>query len=294
MIVGILTAANGSIGGGHLVRMKEVRKIVISKGFLCEIFLDEDSLINFLSSEKEKRSIALIDLPEDFEINLDKLFSIKECIKIGYELGRNLIPDYNLVPFQFKSRKFLAKQEIKSGLEYLVIRDEVRKIKEKKEQNIVPQILISLGSGETYDQAIKLFKKIRKICRCKYKILVVLGPHARKKIILKRGVLNSPENFPELLNSSSTVITNGGTTLVESLYLGKKVYCIPQNNDEKEFSVFLSDLYKFRLIEKSEWNPRLIDFSENENTNRNELIDGLGGERVVNFILNTAIENGVI
>jgi spore coat polysaccharide biosynthesis predicted glycosyltransferase SpsG len=294
MIVGILTAANGSIGGGHLVRMKEVRKIFISKGFLCEIFFDEDSLINFLNSKKEKKSFALIDLPEDFEIKLDKVFLSKECIKIGYELGRNLIPDYNLVPFQFKSRKFLAKKEIKSGLEFLIIREVVRKINENKKRNRAPQLIISLGSGDTYNQAMELFKNLRKFCKHRCKILVVIGPHGEKKLNFNRRVLFSPRNFPELLNSSSTVITNGGTTLVESLYLGKKVYCIPQNNDEKEFSEFLSDLYKFRLIEKSEWNPDLIDFSENENTNPNEFIDGLGGERVVNFTLKIAIENGVI
>lgn len=294
MIVGILTAANGSIGGGHLVRMKEVRKIFISKGFSCEIFLDEDSLINFLNSKKGKKSITLIDLPEDFEINLEKIFSIKECIKIGYELGRNLIPDYNLVPFQFKSRKFLAKKEIKSGLEYLIIREEIRKIKENKKQNRSPQLIISLGSGDTYNQAMELFKNLRKFYNHKCKILVVIGPHGKKKLNFNRRVLFSPKNFPELLNSSSTVIANGGTTLVESLYLGKKVYCIPQNNDEKEFSEFLSDLYKFRLIDKSEWNPELIDFSEKENTNQNEFIDGLGAERVVNFVVKTAIENGVI
>ena len=42
-------------------------------------------------------------------------------------------------------------------------------------------------------------------------------------------------NFIELLSSAKAVISNGGTTYIESLLLGKSVLPIPQTDDEEYF-----------------------------------------------------------
>jgi spore coat polysaccharide biosynthesis predicted glycosyltransferase SpsG len=293
MIVGILTAANGKIGGGHLVRMQEVQKIFTSKDILCELFLDLNDLVDFFQSNDKDQLVVLIDLPHNYKINLDKLHSLDKCLKVGYELSKHMIPDYNIVPYQFKHREFKAKSEIMSGLQYLIIRSEIRNVKHDKNYNS-SSILISLGSGETYASAVKVLKNITKLNKNKFKISIVIGAHDKKRFKFRRNVVSSPKNFPQLLNSSNIVFTNGGTTLVESLYLGKSVYCLPQNDDEKEFSLSLSKHYRFKLIEDLSKNVKLDLEPKMEDSSDNLVIDGLGGERVVNLICSLSIENEVI
>ncbi len=292
MIVGILTAADGKIGGGHLVRMQEVQKIFTANGILCQIFSKSNELIDYLKFNNKERLVAIIDLPPDYNINLKELQAFDKCLKVGYELSGHITPDYNIVPFQFKNRNFKAKHGIVSGLQYLIIRSKIRSVKGDK--NYDPNsLLISLGGGDTYSNAVKVYKNISKFNK-EFKASIVIGPQGKKWFNLRKNVISSPENFPQLLNSSNFVITNGGTTLIESLYLGKSVYCFPQNKDEKEFSFFLSNYYRFKIIEdqgksiKLNLEPKMNDF---ENSSA---IDGLGGDRVVNFICSLLIEKEAI
>lgn len=294
MIVGILTAANGKIGGGHLIRMQEIQKIFIAKGILCEIFTNLDDLENYLLFSNEKKPIVIIDLPQNHKIDLEKIKSLDYCLKIGYELSNNLIADYNIVPYKFKNRNFLAKYALYSGEQYLIIRSEIRAQSSQKETNNIPSLLISLGSGKTYQKAILVFKSIKESAKNKYVISIILGPHSKRRFMSSKNIVYAPRNFPELLNSSSIVFTNGGTTLIESLYLGKSVYCFPQNDDEKEFSFFLSKHLDFKIISLPMGKIHLDQIKKINKTKQLRFIDGLGSERVVDLIRTIYKENEVI
>jgi spore coat polysaccharide biosynthesis predicted glycosyltransferase SpsG len=294
MIVGILTAANGKIGGGHLIRMQEIKKIFIAKGILCEVFTNLDDLVNYLLFSNEKKPVVIIDLPQNHKIDLDKMKSLGHCLKIGYELSNNLRPDYNIVPYKFKNRNFLAKYDIYSGAQYLIIRSEIRALRSQKEMSDSSSLLISLGSGRTFRKAILVYKSIKESAKNKYVISIILGPHSKRRFISSKNIVYAPRNFPELLNSSSIVFTNGGTTLIESLYLGKYVYCFPQNDDEKEFSFFLSKHHDFKIISLPIGKIHLDQIKKINKTKQVSFIDGLGSERVVDLISTIYTENEVL
>ena len=102
-----------------------------------------------------------------------------------------------------------------------------------------------------------------------------------KKLLIKDNIIRIGEYFKKF----NFVITNGGTTLFENIYLNNKVYVLPQTNKEKIISnIFFQKNYimgfGFQNFYKFDLN-KLNNFKIKNNS-----IDGKGVYRILHIINN--------
>lgn len=122
-----------------------------------------------------------------------------------------------------------------SGLRYFMLRPDVKTYHDKTEKK--GYALIVLGGADVNNLS---FEIASHILSQGFKVKLVCGPLVSKGT-LPYGVeaYHNPSNFLELMSNCSFAITNGGSTMLELLYLNKKVWVIPQSPYEERFSEYL-------------------------------------------------------
>ena len=272
--------ASPVIGGSHLNRMKVLDQKLKANGTESYLFTDLKKFRNQVDSSEEK-FFVILDVPASYIEDLSFLINRKAKV-IGYEYSGSLIVDYNIIPFLSKFREFNAKKEVYSGLKYLIIRDEI--INQKNIlHTTLDGILITLGAGKTKKNALDLRKRILSQNKG-FKVEIIVGKFSNRLTFFRSYVKKNPKNFAEHISGSKIVFTNGGSTLAESIYLGKKIICWPQTQFEYEFAEYLNDIYDFDIINDINNIPDLKMISQIPEINIKNEIDGKGADRVFSLL----------
>ena len=272
--------ASPVIGGSHLNRMKVLDQKLKANGVESHLFTDLKKFRNQVNSSEEK-FFVILDVPASYIEDLSFLINRKAKV-VGYEYSGSLICDYNIIPFLSKFREFKAKNEIHSGLKYLIIRDEI--IKQKKISHAaLDGILITLGAGKTKKNALDLRKRILSQNKG-LKVEIIVGKFSNQFTFFRPYVKKNPINFAEHISVSKIVFTNGGSTLAESIYLDKKIICWPQTQFEYEFAEYLNKIYDFEIINDIDNISDLKMISQIPRINIENEIDGKGADRVFSLL----------
>lgn len=272
--------ASPVIGGSHLNRMKVLNQKLKANGTESYLFTNLKKLKNQVNCSDEK-SLVILDVPASYIEDLSFL-NCRHVKVIGYEYSGSLLVDYNIIPFLSKFREFNAKKEIHSGLKYLIIRDEV--INQKNISYETPNgILITLGAGKTKKNALDLRERILSQNKG-VKVEIIVGKFSNQLTFLQSYIKKNPRNFAEHICKSKIVFTNGGATLVESIFLEKRIICWPQTQFEGEFAEYLTSIYDFDIINDIDNLPDLRMISSIPEINEKNEIDGKGAERVFRLV----------
>ena len=278
----VFAPASSTIGGSHAVRMSALAKILAESKHKIIFFEELKSLKDYVN-QVCKKTFVIIDVPPDFDHNLAFLYK-KDLVRIGYEYSGELEVDYNIVPFVFKSRHFKANKVLYRGLEYLILRPEI-KLNSSKSNKQEIDVVISLGAGNTLAKAEEIRRKILKVHEG-FDIKIVLGKYSIHTNDIEKYVTIDPVDFFDIIKSAAYIVTNSGTTLVEAIYFQKKILAWPQNELELEFALYLKQFYEFELISEHthKFNLNTIIASKiRSNTTMNKL-DGEGVQRVQKLI----------
>lgn len=284
----IFAPASPEIGGSHAIRMATIANILIDLDYKVTLFKELNNLARYINQVSNK-TVIVIDAPTKSNYNLDFL-SKKNLIRIGFEFSGELEVEYNIVPFAFKSLSFRATKTLYSGLEYLILRPEIKQnfLRTKKRKM---DVVISLGAGDTLDNASKIRRKI--LSRYKdFDVRIILGKHSKHKSTHKKYIIKDPDNFYEVIESADHVVTNGGTTLAESIYLQKNILAWPQNQLEIEFALYLQQFYEFELIneDSEDFNLTGVKFMSFHSDKYVNKLDADGAQRVGNLIHDIIME----
>lgn len=240
----IYAPASSVIGGSHAIRMNALAKILAESKHKIVFFEELDCLKNYVS-QVSKKTFIVIDVPANY--NHDLTFLDKsQIILIGYEYSGELKVDYNIVPFVFKSRHFNANKVLYSGLEFLILRPEIKAISSKS-INQGKDVVISLGAGDTLAKAEKIRRIILKLNK-DFNVKIILGRYSINTNDVAKYIMTDPIDFYNIINTADYVVTNAGTTLVEAIYFEKKILACPQNELELEFALYLKQFYEFQVI----------------------------------------------
>ena len=240
----VFAPASPEIGGSHAIRMAALANVLTDLDYKVTLFKELNNLANYIN-QVSKKTVIVIDAPSKSNYNLDFL-SQKNLIRIGFEFSGELEVEYNIVPFAFKSLRFRATKTLYSGLEYLILRPEIKQnfLRTKKREL---DVIISLGAGDTLDNASKIRGKILSQHR-DFDVKIILGKHSGHESSHEKCIIIDPDNFYEIIESADHVVTNAGTTLAESIYLQRNILAWPQNQLELEFALHLQQFYDFELI----------------------------------------------
>ena len=284
----VFAPASPEIGGSHAIRMAALANVLTDLDYKVTFFKELNNLANYIN-QVSKKTVIVIDAPPKSNYNLDFL-SKKNLIRIGFEFSGELEVEYNIVPFAFKSLRFRATKNLYSGLEYLILRPEIKQnfLRTKKREL---DVVISLGAGDTLDNASKIRGKILSQHR-DFDVKIILGKHSGHESSHEKCTIIDPDNFYEIIESADHVVTNGGTTLAESIYLQKNILAWPQNQLELEFALYLQQFYEFELINEDSEDFNLtgvksISFHSDKYVNK---LDADGAQRVSNLIHDIIME----
>lgn len=221
---------NDMSGRGHSTRQQELA-VSLRKHKIETKFLNSGEI---LPSEKFREyDLVIIDVPGFRQVDYCPALQSSK-ISLGFDWYENCLPDYNIVVYEQPERIYEAKLQKFVGLEYFVIRDDILKIARHSVNFETDYAFISLGHSATVDEyrvAIDYLKKL-----WDGKILVCLSQNRTGLSEIGTKVIVNPSNFAKLLFESKVVVTNGGTTMMESLALGKRTHSFPRSVEEYNFA----------------------------------------------------------
>lgn len=183
------------------------------------------------------------------------------------------------------------------GLDFFPLRNEFQKLK-IRERNRVETLLITMGGGDPYLQTERLAKIAGEFPFLK-EIQLVLGPLSQptptlQKIIASDSrfkLFQAPQNFAELLSQADFVISAGGSTVHELLFLKIPFAALILSSDQAtvlqalESSGFKGNLGNYKLSSDEEISMILESLLKTPVTLLSTQIDGQGSKRLKDKVL---------
>lgn len=284
LTIGVAFDGGGQFGLGNIKRAQTLGQFIEKRGHnLIMVPLSETA--TKLSGFTEQKNLdsswdaGILDTPYSVRPIIPTL-PVKENLLLAFDQtvpGEFTAVNSSLLPPP-KTKKSLL------GLDYVPIRAGL--VRQKKGAVPGGTCLVSMGGGDIDGLAEKVCLELVK--HWAGPITLVEGPNSIKRTNFIPGinVVRNPMNFPELLSLAAFIVTTGGMTFLEALYLRKPVLGIPRTLDEETFlrslpsdplilGVAFEDLseiasYEFRLSHIQSWTKPLID--------------GRGVERLVDYL----------
>ena len=274
--IAIVTENNKNSGNGHFKRMKGFFLYLKVKKEICKVFLLNKNY-GLKSIKKFKPDLIVCDLKSYKNKKYSVLYKMNNCKIINIENYDNSNYDFNISVIDHNSK--LPGKRV-SGLNYAMIRPEITKKLTKKITKINHKsIFVNLGSTESIKK-IKELSLLLKGLSIKFNFIFITKFYKHFNIIKRSQKFKyyAPKFFLKYFNSSIINITNGGLTLIEALYLRKKIIIIPQTSYEKKFSNYLKKKTNNIDIGIKSINDKSINRLLRKKTNI--IIDGLGYSRI--------------
>ena len=273
-----LVAHNEISGRGHLTRQESLGSALFKIGIKLEIHFQTEAWLSARKSQ-DSRHLAILDLDYSSQLKLRDL-DVDQFVSFCFDWISPLVPAYNLVVLENPDHSYNARIEKFVGFKYLMIPPKLISIK-SLETNVSKEfVFISLGMGASTSEYINALNFVRnfwtgKIC------IFSLRP---LEIVINDLIeihINS-NSFYESMSTAHIVITNGGSTMVESIALGKRTISFPRNKIELFFA------QRF-LAEFPNSNLSIPGISPVHKSNGIATLDAYGSNRVAALIHDRAI-----
>jgi len=327
--------ASTDIGMGHLIRclavaeelqkqhqiifatMKDDTNLYIKdknfKTFLKEKDVSEEVFIERIKSIL-KPDILVLDKKYPYSIDCLKKFKqsnirivmldnicpgLSECYEIIFP---NAHLDKNIL------KKYLSAErisQVKTGLEYIILRNEILDLKNKINHNLhnPPNILVTTGGTDPEGILLKLIPWLKEM-KLKANILILISQAFKYKDELKKIIINLPDNFKVLpysleeFKKADVAICIFGVSIYEMIYLQIPTICISHSREnaksekilKERYNVF-EDLGYFKNITPNILYRAIMKLLADEKKSKIlakrclNLIDGKGAKRVANITI---------
>ncbi len=268
----IITEYGLIYGIGHYIRCLDIKRELIERGHDVKIKKRSEG------DTRKSSDLCIIDLPYDMSDFINK------CIKDGTKVlaleyfNTFAVPDLNISVLDFPAG--IPATNTSSGLRYIIIREEIRLVKNNKNSNLDYGVIM-LGGSLNQELLTNILSKIDNF---KKPLKIIINNHQNISRIENKSIeiLVNPDNLPELMNRCTWCITNGGITMLEMIYLKKNIFVFPQTETEMRLAKIM---LKEKLVQSI--NPDIIDNSTEalqSNLPENKVFDGLGSMRIADKV----------
>lgn len=269
-----LTENTVKSGMGHYMRQTALKSFLLARGIDLYIVRDPDEYFK-IEVEGLSKNIVLIDLSEETQDQLD-LAALDFENKFCFDWSASQIPDINVIVSEWSDKKFGYKSEKYSGFEYFIVNEDVFSVS-ISEKNYC---LITVG-GYLNDYILSEVLKKLELYYSEEILLIESGSLINLTSGEKLSKNLSRKEYLVYLAEAELVVTNGGTTLVESCLLNKKIISVPKNKYELSFAKSINDVNSLFAI----WDLASGHEKVTMLNSTNSKIDGLGVKRVGEVIL---------
>lgn len=273
--IAIVTENNKKSGNGHFRRMEGLFLYLKDKREISKIFfLNKNYELTLI--RKYEPDLIVCDLKSYNNKKYSSLYKMKNCKIMNIENYDNSNYDLNISVIDHNSK--LPGKRV-SGLNYAMIRPEITKITKIIKKINKKSIFVNLGSTESKKKVKEVSLSLKGLStKFNFVFITKFYKHFNVTISDQKFKYYAPKFFLKYFNSSIINITNGGLTLIEALYLRKKIIIIPQTRYEKKFSDYLKKKTNNIDIGIRSINDKSINKLLRKKTNIT--VDGLGYSRI--------------
>ncbi len=283
--VEIFCDGNKTIGLGHIRRSTALCNHLIGSGISARLTGISATALSLISVQKYSGGSSKIVIFDVFEGIEGRIVQAKNedkiCITLDW-FGEE-IPDINIVVYPHK--QVFGQLASYTGFEYIILRDEITRLRKEKLPESASRVFICLGGGDLHDQGHDTAVKLSDLG---FDVTLVSGPLSAHKTggKTKFKILKDPPYFPRLLSECDWAVTNGGGCFFEAACLGKAAFILPQTDMEIAIAKFaekkgavlgigVENLHAFAL-------PEIRRVAEKAFS----IVDGKGLDRVTSIIKN--------
>ncbi|TFB09344.1 hypothetical protein E3V08_00440 [Candidatus Atribacteria bacterium MT.SAG.1] len=254
----------------------------------------------------DKKYPYSIESLSDFKQNNIRVIIIDNVCEGLLECDEIIFPNAHLDKNVLK--KYLSAErinQVKTGPEYVILRDEILALKEKINNNLHnPQnIVVTTGGTDPEGVLLKLIPWLKEM-KLKANILILIGQAFKYKNELEKIIINLPDNFQVLPYSleeflkADIVICTFGVSIYEMIYLQIPTICISHSRENAKGAKILKERYGTienlgfvknltpqnlhisikKLLENGTYYQKIIQKC-------NDLLDGKGAKRISNVII---------
>ena len=310
-----IVEASNSVGHGHLKRCITIAKNLPSTTSYSFTLLpsEETSKARILQELGMTPHLGINQIPDsafhicDVRDQFKKIFSKlnpERCICFDY-FDSSFRPRgvINLLDHSGKMKALYQEEandfEYKEGNAFAIIRPEILELRpkcivDKIDNSQRLKAFISIGGADpkhlTVDALNSLVDKIGSICSITVNIGPMFSEELRKKILRRSEdnsiTLTQGHQYEMHLSDADLVITNGGTSLLEALVLGKPTTVFPQTQEEMSHAQQYVEASCCVVGIDNSWPFCSADQRVKYSTNALKQIDGKGLYRVTAYLLN--------
>ena len=150
-------------------------------------------------------------------------------------------------------KKYLSQEQInkvKTGTEYIILRNEILALKDKINHNFhnPPNIIVTTGGTDPEGVLLKLISWLKEM-KLEVNILILIGQAFKYKNRLEKLIINLPDNFQVLpysleeLLKADIVICTFGVSIYEMIYLQIPTICISHSRENAKGAKILKERY---------------------------------------------------
>jgi len=276
--IGIFCEGNRHVGFGHIRRCMTLLEKLQEESFeaeICGLSEEADELIGEKHKDNEVYDLTIIDSP----LNIDNLIRERrlqgnQIITLDYFGSEN--PDVNIVIYEHSE---ISGAEKHVGFKFQMLRKEITNLRSSWSGK---GVLVTIGGGDLLGEGCKAAEKVERMGE---QATLVRGPLCTQEYAKgSYRVVVNPSDFEKRLLASSWVITNGGGSMFEAMYLGKAAVILPQTTEERVIAEeFLRQgaILGIGLNSVREYKAEQIRATSAKATN---CIDGLGVARILSII----------
>jgi len=322
--------SSSEIGLGHIIRCLAVARTVSDGKVIfatqkdkTNSFIDESFDVFFRKENENEEDflLKLVNILQPDVLVMDKKYDYKlDTLKKIHEETRIVmidniceglgVCDEIIFPNAHLDNKLLkdylspeAISKVKTGLEYVIIRDEIRELKNKRENSLhkLPVVLVTTGGSDPEGILLKILPWLNNSnINAQFRILIGKSFKFKEKIYeiskLQKNISILNFSSKELLNADIAICTFG-ITIYELIYLSIPTICISHNPENAQAARNLSkkwgvieDLVYFNDVDSNNLNKAIIKLLDNKTHNDyierfKNLIDDCGAKRVGNVIM---------
>lgn len=301
-------------GTGNVLRMYYLYRYFIKKNHKVKIvsnnfelakkvisFIDNNNDVLSKDYRIEKFDTVIYDSP-CINCNVVKELSVSMNTLIGLDYFNYNCPDIDIIINLYNHNQNCDsvgncsngfRPQVYSGVKYTILKSDI--INNKRNFNcdfdILPKILITFGGEDPCSHTLTVLEKLQDK-RVIGKVLVGNLNKDKNKVNDKYSgkfdILYSTPKIGKLMKKADIVICGGGTTLLESIYVGNPVISLGQNQREREFINYIGTkipIFKLKDIDLliNKYNNKY--FRDKIEQKYRNFVDGKGKKRILDICL---------